>query len=218
MVLIRRYNRLLIFGLASLSFACLLGQFYGTWSMRTFAGSILLPATTLLAVIAIVAHDKKSGPALWIIEGSLGGLIAAVAYDLFRLPFVLSGYPLFDVFPRFGQMLLGASPLDFSLPVQLTGWAYHFSNGAALGIMFLSIVAPAIRMKAVPRGLLWKGVLCAVGVEIILLLTPYYSFFKLKLDFATFLGLTLSAHIVFGLVLGWWCQRRLQTVTLPFGS
>ena len=152
MFLVTRYNRWLIFGLAARSFACLLGQFYGLWSMRAFAGWVLLPVTVLLAGIAAAARDRKSGPAFWVIEGSLGGLVAALAYDLFRLPFVLRGYPLFDVFPRFGQMLLGASRSDFSLPVQLTGWAHHFSNGAALGIMLLAIVAPALRTHAVPRG------------------------------------------------------------------
>lgn len=212
--MLARYKRLLVFGLASMSFACLLGQFYGLWSMRAFALWVLLPAT--LALAGIAARGKGSGPAFWIVEGSLGGLIAAIAYDLFRLPFVLRGYPLFDVFPRFGQMLLGAGRADLSTTVQLTGWAYHFSNGAALGIMFLAMVAPEARAR-LPRGLLWKGVLCAVGVEIILLLSPYYSFFKLKLDFATFLGLTLSAHIVFGLVLGWWCGRRLRAASLASG-
>jgi hypothetical protein len=56
----------------------------------------------------------------------LGGLFAAVVYDLFRLPFVLNGYPLFGVFPRFGQMLLGAAPNDFGAAVQIAGWIYHF--------------------------------------------------------------------------------------------
>ena len=34
--------------------------------------------------------------------------MAAAAYDLYRLPFVLNGAPLFTVFPRFGELLLGA--------------------------------------------------------------------------------------------------------------
>jgi hypothetical protein len=45
-------------------------------------------------------------------------------------------------------------------------------------------------------------------VETFLLITPYYSFFKLKLNYTEFLFLTLSAHLVFGIALGWWCARR----------
>jgi hypothetical protein len=100
-------------------------------------------------------------------------------------------------------MLLNAAPTDFGPAVQLTGWIYHFSNGAALGIMFLAMVT-----RPTPRVLMWSAAAWALCVEIILLLTPYYSFFKLKLDFTAFLLLTLSAHIVFGIALGWWCARR----------
>ena len=67
----------------------------------------------------------------WIVEGSLGGVIAAFAYDLYRLPYVLTGTPLFKVFPKFGEMLLGTDKPVWL--VQATGWTYHFSNGAAWG-------------------------------------------------------------------------------------
>ena len=65
--------------------------------------------------------------------------MAAVACDLYRLPFVLNGAPLFKVFPRFGELLLGHTEPRWL--VQAVGWAYHFSNGAALGIMFLALVS-----------------------------------------------------------------------------
>ncbi|MDQ3815284.1 MAG: hypothetical protein M3347_15290, partial [Armatimonadota bacterium] len=123
----------------------------------------------------------------------------------FRLPFVLNSYPLFAVFPRFGQMLLGAPPDDFSWPVQLLGWTYHFSNGAALGIMLLTMVP-----RPTPRSLFWGAVWWALTVEFILLNTPYVSFFKIKLDFTTFLILTASAHLIFGLALGLWLRWRLR--------
>jgi hypothetical protein len=196
-----------IWGLASLSFACLLGTFYGLWPMRAFACWVLAPTTLLLGWIAWWKRGLPRGPAepgTWIAQGALGGLLAAVAYDLFRLPFVLAGYPLFDVFPRFGQMLLGRPADDFGPLVQIVGWTYHFSNGAALGVMYLAMVSTWTRAR-----LVWGAMAWVSGVEIFLLLTPYYSFFKLAMPFAIFLVLTLSAHLIFGSVLGTWCWLRL---------
>jgi len=202
------FTRPAVFLLASLSFACLLGQFYDLWPMRAFACWVLLPATALLFGIAFAAQRRPekygSAAATWIIEGALGGLVAACVYDLFRLPFVLNGVPLFKVFPMFGQMLLGTGSTDFSWPVQIAGWLYHFSNGAALGIMFLAML-PRVPARFIVAG----GVLWAMCVEAILLMTPYATFFKIAMDYSTFIALTLSAHLVFGLTLGWWCQRRL---------
>ena len=194
--------RATVFTLAFLSFACLLGQFYGLWSMHLFGCWVLPPATALLAVIAWRARGEKAGVGsahTWVVLGALGGVIAAVAYDLYRLPFVLHGAPLFQVFPQFGQLLLGGS--EPAWLVQALGWSYHFSNGAALGIMFLALTATADR-----RVLFWGAVAWALCIEAMLLLTPYTAFFGLRLN-AHFLFLTISAHLVFGLVLGAWCRR-----------
>ncbi len=117
---------------------------------------------------------------------------------------MLSGYPLFAVFPRFGQLLLHAPASDHGFWVQVAGCGYRFSNGAALGVMFLAMVPRATRLALIGGGLVW-----AAGVEVLLLLTPYYAFFALKLPFAVFLTLTLSAHLVFGLALGCWCWWRI---------
>jgi hypothetical protein len=199
--------RALTFALASLSFACLLGDMYGVWKMRAFA-CLVFPV--MLAALAFIAWKCRGrAAATWIIEGALAGIVAAIAYDLFRLPFVLAGIPLFKVFPQFGEMLLGATEPRWL--VQLLGWTYHFSNGAALGIMFLSAAPPLNR-----RGLFWAAVAFATCVELALLSTPYPTFFGLALN-ARFIALTLSAHLIFGAALGLWLSRRpalhLKTAT-----
>ena len=81
----------------------------------------------------------------------------------------------------------------------------HFANGASLGIMYLAMVT-----RATSKRLFWGAVVWACMVEVFLLLTPYYSYFQLKLPFGTFLALTLSAHLVFGAALGLWCTWRLR--------
>ena len=192
--------RLAVFGLASTSFACLLGAFYELWTMRTFACVVYLPACIALASLAWARRGTL--PARWIVQGALAGLLAAVAYDLFRLPFVLNGALLFKVFPRFGELLLGGTEPRWL--VQALGWTYHFSNGAALGIMFLAALA-----RPTPARLLLGAVAWALVIELLLLLTPYTSFLGIPYDLR-FIALTLSAHLVFGLALGLWLRRRAQ--------
>ena len=192
-------SRAVVFVLAWLSFACLLGHFYGLWTMHFFGCWVLPPATALLIAIAYVAPR----PRRWIIEGAIGGIVAAVAYDLYRLPYVLYGAPLFKVFPKFGQLLLGADGPAWL--VHSLGWIYHFSNGAALGIMFL-----ALAIRPTRQTLFWGAVAWALFVEAALLMTPYATFFGLKLD-GWFLFLTASAHLVFGIALGLWFRFRLTS-------
>ncbi len=191
-------SRPVIFFLAWLSFACLFGQLYGLWSMKTFALAVFPPATILLIVAAAIA---PGAPRTWIVEGAVGGIVAAVAYDLYRLPFVLNGAPLFKVFALFGKYLTG-TPGPHSL-WEAVGWTYHFSNGAALGIMFLAMAASQNRAV-----LFWGAVGWALFVESILLLTPYAKFFGLAFN-GKFIFYTASAHTVFGIALGIWAAFRL---------
>ena len=61
------------------------------------------------------------------------------------------------------------------------------------------------------RSWLW-AVLLATGLELAMLLTPYPQFFAIPLT-ALFVAVTLTAHLVFGIVLGlvtkWWAVRWL---------
>jgi hypothetical protein len=211
---------MLIFALAAASIWCLLAELYGLCDMRPFAIFILLPATAALFGLAVL--DRLRGDRqLWraVVIGSLAGLAGAVAYDVFRLPFVFSRewgltaivppMPLFKVFPRFGAMLLG-EPLEqpaYSLAAHLWGWAYHFSNGATFGVMFAAMIGEASRRYG--GGWLW-AVLLAVGIEASMLLSPYARSFGIALS-VRFIAVTLAAHVVFGLGLGLyfaWHARR----------
>ncbi|HVF85053.1 MAG TPA: DUF6789 family protein [Abditibacteriaceae bacterium] len=198
--------RAIVWLLASLSFAALLWEFYGLGKMRSFALITFLPAIVALVVLARSSTQLRR----IIVEGAIGGVVAAVVYDVFRVPFVLWGYPLFAVFPKFGQMLLGIplsiSPARVPIEAHIVGWIYHFINGASLGIMFLAMAADVSRKWMIPAAAAW-----ALCVEVLLLLSPYYNFFQLKMDRGAFLILTLSAHLVFGVVLGWWLARRLSS-------
>jgi hypothetical protein len=148
-------------------------------------------------------------------------LAAAVAYDLFRLPFVFAkplgldslvpSLNLFKVFPRFGAMILGqpVQQLSYSSAAHLMGWTYHFSNGLTFGIMYLAAIGDAAK-----RHWVW-AVVMATGLELAMLLTPYPTVFGIPTT-TTFVIVTLTAHLVFGVVLGLLALRfsRRRTVTM----
>ena len=186
-----------------MSFACLLGHFYGFWSMRVFASCVLLPVTVLLLMLGFKGTSQTR---FIIVQGALAGLFAAVVYDLFRVPFVLAGKPLFGVFPQFGQLLLYGHLVkgDTSWPVQIAGWTYHFQNGMALGIMGAAMIP--IATKPVAR--FWICVAWASAVELFLLVSPYYVFLGLHLPMNQFIPITLAAHLIFGAALGLYFSRR----------
>src|SRR5262249_119083 len=139
---------------------------------------------------------------LWrgLLIGATAGLVAAVAYDVFRLPFVFarewqltSVVPpmnLFKGFPPFGAMILGEALGQSSYPLaaHLVGWTYHFSNGLTFGVMYVALIGDARRRSW------WWAVLLATGLELGMLLTPYPRFFGIPLT-TLFIGVTLTAHL-----------------------
>jgi hypothetical protein len=225
-------GRLLVFVLSATSIWCLLAEMYGLVSMRTFFYTILLPAT--VALYGMAALDRARGDGrLWraVVIGTIAGLAGAVAYDVFRLPFVFSSawglgrfgvpqMPLFKVFPRFGALILG-EPVEqgsYSTGANVLGWAYHFSNGATFGVMFAAMVAGARDAARAARGMDWRTVgwacLMAAGIEACLLVSPYGKFFGIAVT-PTFVVVTLTAHLIFGVGMGMyfaWNSRRWAAV------
>jgi hypothetical protein len=185
--------------------------------MRTFTMYVFAPAMVLL--LGFAAADKFWGNGVLfraVMIGVIAGFAAAIAYDVFRLPFVFatqlgieSVVPpmnLFKVFPRFGAMLLN-QPIEqahYSLSAHVVGWIYHFSNGMTFGVMYLALVGDA-------RCHWFRAVLMAVGIEMALLLTPYTGFFRVPLT-ATFVVVTFAAHLIFGVAMGFTSQRLSRSM------
>lgn len=205
--------RVAVFALAASSIGSLIADFYGVLSLRNATLWVFLPSMLILACGAWVDQVRGTGAFCRAIKGGLvAGLIAAVAYDLFRLPFVfarplgLDGFipslNLFKVFPRFGAMILN-QPLEqpvYSVAAHAAGWAYHFANGATLGILYVACVGNPAR-----RHWGW-AVLLAAGLELGMLLTPYPAVFAIPVT-PRFIGVTMAAHFVFGVTLGLWARR-----------
>jgi hypothetical protein len=211
-------SRIVVFLLAATSIWCLLSEFYGLCTMQWFTLAILIPATAALVILAVVDRVRGDGR-LWrgVVTGATACLVAACAYDVFRLPFVIAAVdgvgpewlrlPLFKVFPRFGAMILGQpfepamTDSQFTLTAHLLGWIYHFSNGVTFGVMYMALVGDVLR-----RSWLW-AVLFATGLELAMLVTPYTSFFGIHMT-TRFVIVTFTAHAIFGVALGI-CARWL---------
>ncbi|HEY0456952.1 MAG TPA: hypothetical protein VGE41_11300, partial [Verrucomicrobiae bacterium] len=204
----------------------LLSEFYHVWGMRSFTFFVFAPA--VLVLIALAVWDRAAdGGALWraVMIGLTSGFLAAIAYDIFRLPFVyarqlgienwLHPLPLFKVFPQFGALILGQATgqNDYSAAAHILGWLYHFSNGAMFGAMYMAMIGEAER-----RCWGW-AVLMAAGLEAGMLFTPYASAFGIKVT-PYFVTVTLAAHIIFGVALGLasrWMARRWNRVVVANG-
>ena len=197
--------RIAVFLLASTSIACLLGEMYHLWPMRLFTLAVFLPACCALVAIALYDRFRGNG-AVWslIFIGATAGLVAAISYDIFRLPFVFSTQwglasvipplPLFKVFPQFGAMILGSNDSS-SLAAQTLGWVYHFSNGITFGVMYATMINGQWRRR-------WPvAILFAIGLELAMLFTPYPATFGIRVTM-TFIVVTLAAHAIFGVSMG----------------
>lgn len=201
-------TRIIVFLLASTSIAALLGEMYRLWPMRLFTLAVFLPACAVL--IALALYDLWSGDGRacrMILIGAVAGFLAAISYDIFRVPFVFSKswgltsvippLPLFKVFPQFGAMILGQSD-STSLAAAMIGWLYHFSNGTTFGVMYAAMVNGEWRRRW------WVAIVFAVGLEIAMILTPYPATFGIRVT-TLFVAVTLAAHGIFGVVMGRAC-------------
>jgi hypothetical protein len=198
-------TRIIVFLLAATSIWSLLGEMYHLWPMRFFTLAVFAPACGALIAFALYDRWCGDGRAFQIIFiGAIAGLLAAVAYDIFRLPFVFSknwgltgvipSLPLFKVFPQFGAMILGQTDSG-SLAANLIGWLYHFSNGVTFGVMYAVLVNGQWRRR-------WPvAIVFAVGLELAMLFTPYPATFGIRVT-QTFVVVTLTAHLIFGLAMG----------------
>src|SRR5690348_12634416 len=74
-------GRAIVFVLSAASIWCLLAEFYGLWSMRTFTLRVFLPATVLLIAMTLADRIRGDGRLFRaVVIGTVGGLLAAVAY------------------------------------------------------------------------------------------------------------------------------------------
>lgn len=173
----------------------------GIASLSDLAVQFLIPSVILVAALIILAYasgHKEAGKQ--ISNGLLAGMIGTIGLEIVRITgFKLGGMPG-DMPKLLGVLLLDQFAQGPDLLSNVAGWAYHFWNGAAFGIIF-SVLAG--------KGGIKPGILFGVLVGIGFMVSPVtramgIGMFGLQFkDGYQFILTVTLAHIAFGFILGW---------------
>ncbi len=186
---------LLAFALSSSSILSLLIYFSGAMSMPQAVYALLLPSLVFVLLLAVwSARTGRNDLVRRLAAGLWAGSFATLAYDLVRVPIAHAGVPVFKAISYFGTAIL-AVPRP-TLASECVGWSYHFSNGVGFAMMYTIL----FRRPAWPSAVLW-----GVGLEVVMLLTPYAEVFGYRRS-PGFIATSLSAHVFYGLAL--WLAAR----------
>ena len=172
----RTRDIILLFCLAGLSGAALIGRVFWNISMLWTVGFLTLPAGIGIAILAFSGrrcHGAARIIADRVIAGAKWGLIATLAYDAVR-PFLVWAFRLhfapYRSHPIFGHLITGR-PTTAGVAI-IVGWIYHFWNGVSFGVM-LALLKP----RATPaQGVFWALCLQACMMAV------YPKFLEVRLN------------------------------------
>jgi len=182
----------------------------GYGELNVFAIRLLLPA--IVALVVIVALSRKWEPVIArsIVWGALAGALATIPLEVIRISGYLLGFMPGNLPRLMGVLLLNRFALGPSTASDVAGWAYHFWNGASFGIIYVLIFGAARR---------WAGALYGIAVGLGFLVSPVVislgvGYFGLQ--FSDWFSVTvLTAHLAFGLALGFLAKRFLESQRSP---
>ncbi len=198
---------------ALLNVAPLLAWVYGLGPFHVWFLAVSVPALALLVGVAVrTARRPEADPhlRLALVAGTLGGLLGTLGYDLFRIPFIVSGLRLFAPIDSYGILLLDARAS--SSLTGFAGWSYHFANGIGFGIAY-AIVALGRRW---PWAVLWGVVL-----ETATIVSPFADSYGIRGKW-DLIAIAYAAHLAYGIPLGLIVQRAVRwdprrPTTIPVG-
>lgn len=176
----------------------------GHGTMAQSARLFLLPSVVLLVVIVLFSWKSPSVIAKSIVWGGLAGGIATIGLEVVRLTGFRFGCMPGNLPRLMGVLLLDRFALGPSLASDVAGWAYHFWNGASVGIIYAIVFGTNRR---------WVGALYGIGLGLGFLVSPVVlslgvGYFGLQFSLG-FPATVLAAHVVFGLLLGVLSRRFL---------
>jgi hypothetical protein len=176
----------------------------GRSTMDALAKLALLPSIALIGLIWELLYRHDDPLARTIAVALAGGAVATIALEAVRLPGFWLGFMPGNLPRLMGVLLLNQFATGPTLTSDITGWAYHFWNGASFGLIYV-LVFGTCRC--------WLGVVYGVLLGFGFMLSPVVSALGVG-----FLGLAFSkgfpvtvtlAHAAFGGVLGWLTARWL---------
>ncbi len=198
--------------LASLPLLAISAHVFGVVSMRTSAGLVVLPLCVVVAMMIICGPHVMDRV---LRRGLVWGVVACLVYDAFRLDTVyLLGW-WGDFIPSMGTWITGNAADRWTGAV--VGYVWRFvGDGGGIGVVFFAVAATlgtqhwsrrtvvgaATAFAVVPvwTGLILTVALAPAGERLLFPLTP------------TTVVLSLTGHLIFGVVLGIGFWRSRDTV------
>lgn len=171
----------------------------GMASFPSLIIKFLFPSVALILSFIIVAKALKYKDIVRLaVNGIVAGLISTVALEIFREIGFRAGWMPGDLPRLMGVIMLdqfASGPDSWS---DLAGWAYHFWNGAAFGLIFSLLLG---------QSKLWQGLLYGWLIALGFMISPVVKSLGIGLfgvDFKNgyqFVFTVTIAHAAFGLVL-----------------
>ena len=177
----------------------------GVADMKDMGLWLLLPSIVILLTALLFAWIRDYTRLVnRVVAGAAAGVIATVGLEVVRMySFHHGGMP--GDLPRLmgvlltDRFMLGPSPLSDTL-----GYAYHYWNGAAFGIVFAVVLG---------RKAIYWGVVYGVIIATVFLLSPPVQALGIGLmgsEMPTMPVTVYIAHLAYGGILGWFCHRWIR--------
>ncbi len=195
----------LVLGLAGISPNLFPAAQAGYAGMSFLATHLLIPSVVLIFLLVwLSSYLKYEDVKKQILNGILAGVAGTVALEIVReTGFRLGGMPG-DMPKLLGVLLLNRFAYGPNIWSNLAGWAYHFWNGAAFGIIFSLLFG---------QGKPWKAILYGIFIGTGFMISPATTSLGIGIlglefkDGYQFLITVILAHIAFGGVMGWVIYR-----------
>ncbi|MBI4547019.1 MAG: hypothetical protein HY707_03505 [Ignavibacteriae bacterium] len=176
----------------------------GMPSMDVLTEYVLIPSIVLLLIVAVVAHRlnlERLSNRIW--TGIWVGAVSTAALDVIRLTGFSLGWMPGNMPRMFGVLILDQMALGPDDLSDFVGGLYHYWASACFGLTYTLLVG---------RTRWWGGLIWGIIIEIGMMTTPPMviamdtGYFGLKQGFGV-LGVSLTAHISYGIVLGLLLER-----------
>jgi hypothetical protein len=182
----------------------------GHGSMDVLAIYALLPAIAVTIMLIWLLHRFNDSSAKQALVGLGTGAIATIGLEVIRIAGFRLGFMPGNLPRLMGVLLLNQFSTGPTLTSDITGWGYHFWNGASFGLIYVLLLGTCRR---------WVGALFGIFIGIGFMLSPVVSSLGvgfLGLGFSKGFPVTVTlAHLAFGGILGWLTARWLGFLESP---
>lgn len=136
----------------------------GVAEFSTLVIQFLLPSVGLILLLILLAKFLKFRDITRLaINGIVAGIIATIALEIFRETGFRLGTMPGDLPRLMGVLMLNQFASGPDILSDLAGWAYHFWNGAAFGLIFSLLLG---------QGKIWYGLVYGLVIGIVFMVSP----------------------------------------------